>query len=171
MEYCTPILRAPITRAAIMRRISVHSSPIHGRGVFALRALQAGERIFEYRGKVTTWREASRHWQSRGDGAHTFLFGLSDGRVIDGGRGGNGARWLNHACSANCETIEIGGRVFIDTICDIAAGAELFIDYALEVEPDTPVETRLLYACRCGSTGCRGTMLGAGPEISLTSAR
>jgi uncharacterized protein len=143
-----------------MRRVTVRRSPIHGRGVFALQALHAGERIFEYRGKLTTWREAARHWESRTDCAHTFLFGLSDGRVIDGGRGGNGARWLNHACAANCETIEIGGRIFIDAACDIGAGEELFIDYALQIEPDTSDEIQLLYACRCGSGGCRGTMLG-----------
>lgn len=143
-----------------MRRITVRRSPVHGRGVFALCALRAGERIFEYRGKVTTWREASRHCESRPDCGHTFLFGLSDGRVIDGGRGGNGARWLNHACNANCETVEIDGRVFIDAICDIGAGEELFIDYALELETDASDETRLMYVCRCGTGGCRGTMLG-----------
>ncbi|TAM03223.1 MAG: SET domain-containing protein [Paraburkholderia sp.] len=148
-----------------MRRVSVRHSPVHGRGVFALCALRAGERIFEYRGKVTTWREAARHWQSRADCAHTFLFGLSNGRVIDGGRGGNGARWLNHACAANCETIEIGNRVFIDAICDIRAGEELFIDYALELESDASDETRLMYACRCGTPGCRGTMLGGGSPV------
>lgn len=145
-----------------MRRVTVRRSPVHGRGVFALRPLRAGERIFEYRGKLTTWREAARHWQSRDDSAHTFLFGLSDGRVIDGGRGGNGARWLNHACDANCETVEIDGRVFIDAACDIRAGEELFIDYALEIEDDADEETRLIYACRCGTRKCRGTMLGSG---------
>jgi len=137
---------------------------VHGRGVFALRALRAGERIFEYRGKLTSWREAARFWHARNDCGHTFLFGLSDGRVIDGGRGGNGARWLNHACAANCETVEVGGRVFIDAICDIGAGEELFIDYALELETDAGDEARDLYVCRCGSGTCRGTMLGGHPS-------
>lgn len=48
-----------------MKRISVRRSPVHGRGVFALRPLSRGERVFEYRGLVTTWREASRHYAQR----------------------------------------------------------------------------------------------------------
>ena len=116
-----------------MKRVSVRHSPIHGKGVFALRVLSAGERIFEYKGLVTTWREAARAYARRADAGHTFLFGLSDGRVIDGGRGGNGARWLNHACKANCEAIEQSGRVYINALRDIQVGEELFIDYALEV--------------------------------------
>lgn len=125
-----------------------------------MQALSAGERIFEYRGLVTTWREASRYYERRGDAGHTFLFGLSSGRVIDGGRGGNGARWLNHACAANCEAIEEAGRVYIEATRPIAPGEELFIDYALEVPPEDRTGALSEYTCRCGSRLCRGTMLG-----------
>ena len=142
-----------------MKRVCVRRSPIHGKGVFALRALRAGERIFQYRGLVTTWREATRHYARRAETGHTFLFGLSDGRVIDGGRGGNGARWLNHACEPNCEAVEDAGRVYIEAIRDIEPGEELFIDYALEVPPETAGESKNEYACRCGTRRCRGTML------------
>lgn len=145
-----------------MKRISVRQSPIHGKGVFALLPLSRGQRVLEYKGLVTTWREASRHYARRDEESHTFLFGLSDGRVIDGGRGGNSARWLNHACSANCEAIEEGGRVYIEAIRNIAAGEELFIDYALEVAPDTSRKSLSHYACRCGSRRCRATMLAIG---------
>ncbi|MCG5074529.1 SET domain-containing protein [Paraburkholderia tagetis] len=143
-----------------MKRVTVRQSPVHGKGVFALLPLRAGERIFQYKGMVTTWREAARWNARRGDSGHTFLFGLSDGRVIDGGRGGNGARWLNHACAANCEAIEDDGRVFIETIRDIAPGEELFIDYALEIEEQSADDAQRDYACRCGAPLCRGTMLG-----------
>lgn len=143
-----------------MKRVSVRHSPIHGKGVFALRALSVGERIFEYKGLVTTWREATRTYARRADAGHTFLFGLSDGRVIDGGRGGNGARWLNHACKANCEAIEQSGRVYINALRDIQPGEELFIDYALEVPPKGRTGSLQEYACRCGARRCRGTMLG-----------
>ena len=54
--------------------------------------------------------------------------------MIDGSRGGNSARFLNHACAANCEAIETGDRVFIHALGSIAAGDELFIDYALSVD-------------------------------------
>ncbi|WP_080353737.1 SET domain-containing protein [Burkholderia cenocepacia] len=143
-----------------MRRVVVRRSRVHGRGVFAIRPLRAGERIFEYKGKVTTWRSAVQRYEHRSDAAHTFLFGLSNGRVIDGGRGGNSARWLNHACAPNCETIEIDGRVFVDAVRDIRTGEELLIDYALEIDGDTDDDDRAAYHCRCGVSACRGTMLG-----------
>ncbi|NRO99613.1 SET domain-containing protein-lysine N-methyltransferase [Paraburkholderia sp. NMBU_R16] len=142
-----------------MRRVVVRRSPVHGRGVFALRPLRAGERIFEYKGTVTTWRAAARRYAFRSEATHTFLFGLSDGRVIDGGRGGNSARWLNHACTANCETVEQNGRVYIDAAYDIDIGDELFIDYALELADDLDEEERQAYQCWCGTPSCRGTML------------
>jgi SET domain-containing protein len=93
-----------------MRRVSVRHSPVHGKGLFAIRQLWAGERVLEYKGEVTSWRNAPRR-HSRDDVAgHTFLFGLSDGRVIDGSRGGNSARWINHACTPHCEAVEDGGE-------------------------------------------------------------
>jgi uncharacterized protein len=142
-----------------MRRVIVRRSPVHGKGVFALRPLAAGERVFEYKGTRTPWREAVRRHQREGVDGHTFLFGLSDGRVIDGSRGGNSARWLNHACVANCEAVEIGDRVFIDAVTDIAAGEELFIEYRLTIDEPVDEETRRQYTCRCGRVGCRTSML------------
>jgi SET domain-containing protein len=99
---------------------------VHGKGLFALRPIAAGERLIEYKGELTSWRRAAA--RQRVDAGHTFVFGLSDGRVIDGGRRGNNARFLNHACAPNCEAIESGDRVFIHALADIAPGSELFID-------------------------------------------
>ncbi|TGN95801.1 SET domain-containing protein [Burkholderia sp. USMB20] len=146
----------------IRRRVVVRRSPVHGRGVFALRILEAGERIFEYKGERIAWTAAIREHGSNGIAGHTYFFGLSDGRVIDGGRGGNSARWLNHACTANCEAVEIEDRVFIHASTAIGPGEELFLDYQLAVDDPTDEETRLSYVCRCGTRGCRGTMLGVG---------
>ncbi|WP_035478373.1 SET domain-containing protein [Paraburkholderia phenoliruptrix] len=143
-----------------MKRVSVRRSPVHGRGVFALRSLVAGERVFEYKGEVISWRRAANRYRQAGNTGHTFLFGLTDGHVIDGGRGGNSARWLNHACDANCTAFEIEGRVFIEAAIDIAEGEELCISYALAVDDVRTDEVEEQYACHCGSRSCRGTMLG-----------
>lgn len=142
-----------------MRRVSVRRSRLHGRGVFALRPLRAGERVFEYTGTVMSWRRAVSSRRQYGEEGHTFLFGLSDGRVIDGSLGGNSARWLNHACAANCEAVESDGRVYIEATTNIKAGEELFIAYGLTTEAPISSEIRAAYACRCGSPQCRGTML------------
>ncbi|ALL65319.1 Protein containing SET domain [Paraburkholderia caribensis MBA4] len=137
--------------------------------MFALCMLAAGERIIEYKGEVTSWRRAARRIERNGDYGHTFVFGLSDGRVIDGSVGGNSARWLNHACRANCEAVEIDGRVFIEAAVDIQRGEELFISYGLAVDDPHDEETRSQYVCRCGSPACRGTML-ATEEDALADA-
>ncbi|WP_350357282.1 SET domain-containing protein-lysine N-methyltransferase [Paraburkholderia fungorum] len=142
-----------------MKRISVRSSTVHGRGVFALRPLCAGELILEYTGTVMSWKRAVSRHRKFGHVGHTFLFGLSDGRVIDGSLGGNSARWLNHACVANCEAVEWNGRVRILAVSDIQPGEELFITYGLSIEGHLSAAVRAQYACRCGHRRCRGTML------------
>jgi SET domain-containing protein len=118
-----------------MRRTAVHSSPVHGRGVFALTPITAGEVLFEYKGALLSWKEAQRRYKrSAAEDGHTFFFDLGDGRVIDGGHGGNSARWVNHSCAPNCETEQKGSRVYFYALRDINPGEELFIDYRLFVE-------------------------------------
>ncbi|WP_345817772.1 SET domain-containing protein (plasmid) [Paraburkholderia sp. PREW-6R] len=143
-----------------MRRVTVRKSSVHGRGVFALQAIPAGQRIFEYRGEVTLWHRASvRHRRSAMRG-HTFIFGLADGRVIDGSVGGNSARWLNHSCQPNCEAIEDErGRVFIETLRKVKPGEELFIAYGLTIGEAVTPELAADYSCLCGTKRCTGSML------------
>jgi uncharacterized protein len=145
------------------RRLTSRRSPVHGTGVFALRSIAAGELLIEYAGEVTSWRRAAARQGSAV--GHTFVFGLSDGRVIDGSRGGNSARFFNHACTPNCEAIEAGSRVFIHALVAIHPGDELFIDYALEVDGEITDAVRAEYACHCGALACRRSMLaGAVPS-------
>jgi SET domain-containing protein len=142
-----------------MRRVIVRRSSVHGRGVFAARPLAAGERVLQYKGEITSWRNAVRRHRRAGVAGHTFLFGLSDGRVIDGSRSGNSARWLNHACTPNCETIEDEGRIFIHLLRPVVPGEELFIDYLLAIDGAGDEETRAQNACACASAGSRRSML------------
>ncbi|MFM0093713.1 SET domain-containing protein-lysine N-methyltransferase [Paraburkholderia sediminicola] len=142
-----------------MRRVIVRRSSVHGRGVFAIKPLAAGECVLQYKGEITSWRDAVRRHRREGVEGHTFLFGLSDGSVIDGSRGGNSARWLNHACAPNCETIEDEGRIFIHTLRAIEPGEELFIKYLLAIDDPANEGVRAQYACRCAASGCRQSML------------
>ena len=142
------------------RRIQVRRSGVHGKGVFALRALAAGEPIIEYTGERITWKEAlRRHPHDPKDPNHTFYFHIDDGHVIDALYGGNASRWINHACEPNCEADEQDGRVFIRALRDIAPGEELFYDYGLIIDERYTPKLKKEYACRCGSASCRGTML------------
>jgi SET domain-containing protein len=144
-----------------VRRVSVRLSPVHGRGVFALTDLAAGERILDYRGEAITWAEAQQRYENAVDqlAGHTFFFDRGDGWVIDGGRGGNSSRWLNHGCQPNCEPINVAGRIAIHTQRPIRAGEELLIDYQLILDEPPESSARAAYACRCTARSCRGTML------------
>ncbi len=143
------------------RRIQVRRSGVHGKGVFALQPIAAGERIIEYRGEVITWPEAlRRHPHDPSDPNHTFYFHVDETHVIDAKVGGNAARWINHACEPNCQADETPeGRVFIKALRDLAPGEELFYDYGLIIDERYSPKLKREYACRCGSPVCRGTML------------
>ena len=143
------------------RRLQVRRSGVHGKGVFAVVDLAAGEALIEYTGEVISWDEAlRRHPHDPAQPNHTFYFHIDDGHVIDGGQGGNSSRWINHSCAPNCEAEEDQRkRVFIHALRDIAAGEELFFDYGLVIEERYTPALKKRFECRCGAKRCRGTML------------
>jgi len=148
--------------AAGGRRIQVRRSGIHGKGVFALKPILKGESIIEYLGEVITWKQAQRQPPHNPDEPnHTFLFHLDDRHVIDGTRGGNAARWINHACAPNCEAEDNDGRIFIKALRNIRPGEELNFDYSLMIEERYTAKLKKEYECRCGARTCRGTMLAS----------
>jgi SET domain-containing protein len=139
----------------------VKDSPVHGKGVFARRKISAGTCVIEYEGERISWTEAQRRAaKSGGPVNHTFFFSLHDGRVIDGGSGGNEARFVNHACEPNCEAVEDeDGRVYLYTLRPIERGEELSYNYALIYEGRHTAAIKRAFACRCGTPGCTGTYL------------
>jgi SET domain-containing protein len=142
------------------RRIQVRRSGVHGKGVFALQPIKAGETLIEYTGEMISWPEAlRRHPHDPQDPNHTFYFHIDDDRVIDAKVGGNASRWINHACDPNCQADEDDGRVFIKALRDLHPGEELFYDYGLIIDERYTPALKKAYACRCGSGNCRGTLL------------
>ena len=147
--------------AAQKKRYRVRHSGIHGRGVFATTTIAKGTLIIEYRGERTTWEVVcERPASDPDDPAHTFIFELSDGRVIDAGVRGSAARWINHSCAPNCKSYEDDdGRVFIEARRAIPPGEELTYDYRLSLDGRITRKIREEYACRCGAKRCRGSLL------------
>ena len=139
--------------------IDVRASEIHGRGLFAAHPLPASASLGRYAGRRLSPEEIeSMDW----DSAITYLFGLSDGTMIDGSRGGNALRHLNHSCAPNCEAVETeapDGTLHLEivTLREIAQDEELFIDYALDIDPELSPAN---YPCMCASPTCRGSMTG-----------
>jgi SET domain-containing protein len=141
--------------------IDVRQSGIHGHGAFAAQDFHEGQRLGIYEGRRYTASQAGRRdWDSR----LTYVFGLTDGTVIDASDGGNASRHINHSCAPNCVAYEERGPrgklvVAFYALRDIRAGEELFLDYSLEVDES---EDRSTFGCACGAPGCRGTMLALG---------
>lgn len=105
---------APTRKDIILRHnFKVGYSPIHGRGVFARRRFQRGDYIGTFRGEPT--RRNSRHtlWVQETDGS------------LQGIRGRNGLRFLNHAPRPNAEFFGTD----LHARRTIAVDSEITIDY------------------------------------------
>lgn len=140
--------------------IEVRRSDVHGLGVFAAKRIPKGTRIIEYVGEHVSHDEADRRYEEKdANDSHTFLFIVDRKTVIDAGVDGNDARFFNHSCDPNCESTVEKRRVYIEAIRDIEPGTELTYDYQIQREDDDPDNIDEVFACRCGFTQCRGTML------------
>lgn len=126
----------------------IRSSAIHAAGCYTTTAIRKGTRVAEYSGHRLTKAEADRRYENS---AVTYLFGLGDGSVVIDGH--SMAMFINHSCTPNCETEEIGGRVWIKAIRNIAPGEEITYDYCLYDGGENEHA-----ACNCGARKCRGTM-------------
>jgi len=148
-------VRKPVNKWLLVRR-----SKVHGNGCFARRFIPKGTRIIEYLGERVSHKEADRRYEGADvNDNHTFLFIADRRTVIDATRGGNEARWINHSCDGNCESETEKGRVFVDAVRDIEKGEELGYDYQIGRDKNDPPNVDEIYACRCGSPKCRGSML------------
>lgn len=140
--------------------IETRRSTIHGTGVFAVARIRKGTRIIEYTGERISHAEADRRYEEKAAAdSHTLLFTVDRRTVIDAGVGGNDARFINHSCEPNCETVIEDRRVFVYALRDIEPGAELAYDYLIQRETGDPPDIERIFGCRCGARGCRGTML------------
>ena len=153
--------RKPKVGAVQILPFVVRGSRIAGKGAFATRPIRKGERVIEYLGERVSHAVADARYDDHAGGAHhTFLFTVSRKVVIDATVGGNEARFINHSCDPNCESVVEGGRVFIDAVKPIKTGAELTYDYAYTRDgTETEEDETGLYGCRCGARTCRGTIL------------
>jgi uncharacterized protein len=147
-------------------RIEVRSSPIAGRGMFALAPIRPGETVIVWGGWVCTaadvaaGRVAPRSTVYVGEG--TFL-GARVGEY-DRERDDRGD-FINHACDPNVwlavENTLVARR-------EIAAGEELTVDYALFEGDEDDVKP---WECRCGAPLCRRQITGKDWRLPDLQAR
>jgi len=154
MKKSPPRRRAPL--------FEVRHSPIHGYGVFAARRIRKGTTVIEYLGDRVSHATADARYEDKDpNDNHTFLFTVDARTVIDAGVNGNEARYINHGCDPNCESTTLSRRIFIEALRTIRPGEELSYDYQIQRDKDDAANVDAIYACRCGATNCRGSMLEA----------
>ncbi len=143
-------------KAPTKRYWTVRSSSIHNRGIFARREIPNDVPIIEYIGEKITKAESTRRAEALVDkakktgGAAVYVFTLNQRHDVDGAKGRNPARYINHSCAPNCEAYVIRGRIWIYSIREIKAGEELTYNYGFDVDTwdDHP--------CCCGAERCVG---------------
>uniref|UniRef100_UPI00398EE0BC histone-lysine N-methyltransferase 2A isoform X1 n=2 Tax=Pristiophorus japonicus TaxID=55135 RepID=UPI00398EE0BC len=135
--------------------VGVYRSPIHGRGLFCKRNIDAGEMVIEYSGNVirsvlTDKRE--KYYDSKGIGC--YMFRIDDYEVVDATMHGNAARFINHSCESNCysRVISVDGQkhIVIFAVRKIYRGEELTYDYKFPIE-----DASNKLPCNCGAKKCR----------------
>ena len=106
---------AAVRRSPTSPLVEVRNSEVHGRGVFAVAPIKKGTRIFEYLGDRVSHDAADKRYEDHDENDnHTFLFIVDKNTVIDAAVDGNDARFINHHCDGNCESVIENRRVFID---------------------------------------------------------
>ena len=99
----------------------------------------------EYVGRRIPTEEADNLRNAR------YLFEVNSAWTIDGSPRHNLARYINHACKPNCESLEHRGRIFIKAIRTIEPGEELTYDYGEEYFKEFLAPN----GCRCTSCTVR----------------
>jgi uncharacterized protein len=124
-----------------MENVVVRNSPIHGRGVFAVRRIEPGEVIIDGCREVVS----DDAIESLPEGERVFLAVMEDRNILMKPP----ARFVNHSCDPNArgtDRHDVAIRV-------IEAGEEVTVDYVAEQAPGLRLD------CNCGAPNCRGLLL------------
>lgn len=106
--------------------------PGAGKGLFTNIAIEKGTRIVEYKGRRTIWKEV------KDDSTNYYIYTINRNNVIDAQKTLSAlARYANDArgfvkvkgLTNNCVYVNDDNRAFIESVKDIPAGAEIFVDY------------------------------------------
>ena len=117
-------------------RVKRSKLPGAGKGLFTTRFIPKGTRIVEYKGKITSWKDAD----TRG-GGNGYIYYVKRYHVIDALPRPNAlARFANDAqgmmrvkgITNNCDYVEDGLKVYIESKKDIPANSEILVGYGKE---------------------------------------
>jgi SET domain-containing protein len=122
-----------LSKQLFIRRSSL---PAGGKGLFTRKMIPKGERIIEYKGRITSWKAVNHR-----KGTNGYIYFISHKHVLDAftykkalGRYANDARGIvkKRGVTNNAAYKTERRKVFIDAIKNIPAGTEIFVGYGKE---------------------------------------
>lgn len=125
-----------------LKKIHINKSKLHGKGLFALKRIKKGEKIFTIRGKKVKFLI---HNEKEAKKAEMDWIGMGKNQWIDPTN--YHGSYLNHSCNPNTG---IKSKKIIVARRNIEKGEEITFDYSTN-EADVFWELR----CSCGEATCR----------------
>ncbi len=124
--------------ALLEKQLVVKSStlPNAGKGLFTKKLIPKGTKIVEYKGKISSWKEADHR-----NGGNGYIYYVKRYHVIDAlprlkalARYANDARGMSKikGINNNAEYAEEGLKVYIVATKDIPANGEILVGYGKE---------------------------------------
>lgn len=142
------------------KKVYTKPTPGKGWGLFAGEDIAPGDFVTEYVGEIMNDEqvEARLLEYKEQNEVHFHMMQLQSGYVIDAGRMGNKARFINHSCDPNCDAHKwyIGKAMRIGIVAQraIPKDAEITYDYQWDNFSVHRVE------CKCGADNCVGFLGG-----------
>jgi SET domain-containing protein len=124
---------ALLSKQLFIRRSSI---PFGGKGLYTRKMIRKGDRIIEYKGKMTNWKEVDHR-----DGTNGYIYFINRDHVLDAftyrkalGRYANDARGMKRKKGLRNNAVyeTVGLKVYIVAARDIPAGSEILVDYGKE---------------------------------------
>ena len=131
-------------------KTKVGNSSIHGKGLFAIQPITAGEIVAVKGGHILGRSDWARLENELGSAEIQISEDLFIAPVTKATREG-AMLYLNHSCEPNCA---IAGQIVFVAMRDISSGEELTHDWATTDDLDYTMQ------CHCGAPSCRGTVTG-----------
>ncbi len=125
------------------KEVSVKSSVLGGKGLFAEEAIAKGEEILRLGGKVTGRRPPDQPYSMR-LGKRLFLV---DSHNVD--------NYVNHSCAPSAR-IDFN-TLYLRAKQDLNKGEEITFNYCAT---EFRIDKQFWFTCRCGSEGCYGRVRG-----------
>lgn len=124
----------------------IKKSKKHGLGLFALKELKKGERVYLLKkGKTITYKQIQDLPEE--EKLHLYKINEDKYEIIE-----SPVCYINHSCEPNLEERGQAGYA----LEDIKIGEELTFDYDKIAYLEEP------FKCNCGSKNCRGLIYGKG---------